>query len=704
MEIINRRKRLKDNLILGIKRYLTLSLAFFILLIFVRIYEYFYLRHTITMPQGSLKLEFLGIGHDFLMLLNLATLFLLPYLVLFLLSHRLSNFVFMTLIIVFIFAELALIQYLGTTSLLLGADLFGYSFDEVIKIISAGGGFSIATMIPLVISVLLMVTFLIWSKHLKLPVLLSVIFVVLSFVSLGFQKYTNPRAGKFNSELAYNLVSNKAYHIFSATYLFLNPDDLSEAALFSYFYTSQITLEKLPDIVPPTQASDIVAPEKSSAILSQTPKQSSEFTSSEYPFLRRNDSPDVLGKYFNVGPEKPNLVFIIVESLGRAYSGEGAYLHSFTPFLDSLENHSLYWENVLSTAGRTFEVLPSVFGSMPFGKSGFAELGVNMPDGMSLISLLKERGYESRFFYGGDATFDNMKLFLTKQHIDYVIDENDFGPSYKKLPPVRTGGFTWGYGEKDIFKKGFEVLAGVGPRPRLDIYLTLAMHDPYFVSDQDYYNKQVEERLNSFNLDDKQRAEYQKYLINYASMLYFNDALREFFAVYQKRTDFKNTIFFITGDHRMSSPPISTQIDRFHVPLIVFSPMLKSSAKFSSVVSHLDFTPSVVAFLKSNYGMIFPSLVPWLGHGLDDGKTFRNTISVPFIRTKNEIIDYIDRDYFIVNGQLFKISEDMGIDPIIDEQKLIEIQRKFEKFKTDNLKACFNNALIPDSLKFKIKP
>lgn len=61
---------------------------------------------------------------------------------------------------------------------------------------------------------------------------------------------------------------------------------------------------------------------------------------------------------------------------------------------------------------------------MPYGKSGFAELGENMPDGMTLINLLKERGYTTRFFYGGDATFDNMKLFLEKQSIDYVFDEN----------------------------------------------------------------------------------------------------------------------------------------------------------------------------------------------------------------------------------------------------------------------------------------
>jgi len=151
----------------------------------------------------------------------------------------------------------------------------------------------------------------------------------------------------------------------------------------------------------------------------------------------------------------------------------------------------------------------------------------------------------------------------------------------------------------------------------------------------------------------------------------------------------------------MSSPPISTQIDRFHVPMIIYSPMLKMPAKFSSVVSHLDFTPSVVSFLKKNYNMKFPTVVPWLGQGLDSMSSFRSTLSLPFIRTKNEIIDYIDRDYFIVGNQLFKVSENLQIDPITDGNKLVEIQRKFEKFKTDNIRACLNKFLIPDSLLFK---
>jgi len=607
------------------------------------------------------------------MLLNLSAWFFFPFMVIYLLWKRLANLISGFLLIFFILTEIALIQYLGTTSLLLGTDLFGYTFDEVIQIVSASGGFSIATILLVVVCIAVMVFLLMFSNRLKFHGLAALAVIVIGLFSLLFQKNLKPQPGNYNSELAYNLVANKAFHLFSAVYSFNYPDEASEISLYAYFYTGLSSVGK-----------------------------SFDYVSNEFPFLRKDQTPDVLGKYFNVGADKPNLVFIIVESLGRAYSGEGAYLKSFTPFLDSLETKSLYWENVLSTAGRTFEVLPSVFGSMPYGKSGFAELGAGMPDGMTLISLLKECGYVSRFFYGGDATFDNMKMFLNKQHLDYLIEEKDFGPEYKKMPPLKSGGFTWGYGEKDIFKKGFEVLDKAGVQPRLDIYLTIAMHDPYSIPDQNYYNQKVDKRLNTFNLNEAQKAEYRKYLPNYASILYFNDALRNFFEIYKKRDEYKNTIFFITGDHRMSSPPIATQIDRFHVPLIIYSPLLKTSAKFSSVVSHLDFTPSVIAFLKNNYNMNFPSVVPWLGQGLDSMTIFRSTMSVPFIRTKSEIIDYIDRDYFIVNNQLFKVSENLVIDQITDENKLTEIQRKLEKFKTDNLKACLNNALIPDSLKFRM--
>lgn len=671
MKIKSRRKLLKENMILGFNRYLIVNMIFFALLAIIRVFEYFYLKQTITLPNGSVMIELLGFGIDILILLKMAAFFLLPFLILHLLYKPLANFVSGLLVVCFVLAQFILIKYFATTSLLLGSDLFGYKLSEIMEIASSSGGFSILTVL-LVIFITGLVTFaLVISTRIKPNPVVSLAFVFLSIVSLFFSKYTVPEAGKLYSEQNINLVTNKAYYFFRETYTYVLPPEKSEANLFPYFYTGE-------------------------AVYSGDPF---EYVSDEYHFLRIDNTPDLLGKYITPGAKKPNLVFIIVESLGRAYSGDGAYLESFTPFLDSLENHSLYWENALSTAGRTFEVLPSIFGSMPYGVSGFAELGMKMPEGLTLINLLKKRGYVSRFFHGGDANFDNMRMFLTKQNIDFIIDENEFGSSYNKMPSQTN--FTWGYGDKEIFMKSFEILAQADSTPRLDIYLTIAMHDPFNIPNQDFYIDMAEGKFDEYKFNDSRKTEYRKYIKNFSTILYFDDALRYFFKEYKKRDDFNNTIFIITGDHRMSSPPISTEIDRFHVPLVIYSSMLEKPAKFSSVVSHLDITPSIVAFLRNNYKIKFPSSAPWLGQGLDSAAYFRNTISMPFIRTKNEMIDYLDKDFFMVRNQLYMISDNLRLNRITDEKKLSEIRRKFEKFKSDNIIVTTNDKLVPDSLRFQ---
>ncbi|MDO1499279.1 hypothetical protein Q2T40_03265 [Winogradskyella maritima] len=55
----------------------------------------------------------------------------------------------------------------------------------------------------------------------------------------------------------------------------------------------------------------------------------------EYPLIKNPTVENVLGEYFELKEEKPNIVFIMVEGLGRDFMGEGAEYGGFTPFLDS---------------------------------------------------------------------------------------------------------------------------------------------------------------------------------------------------------------------------------------------------------------------------------------------------------------------------------------------------------------------------------
>jgi hypothetical protein len=148
----------------------------------------------------------------------------------------------------------------------------------------------------------------------------------------------------------------------------------------------------------------------------------------------------------------------------------------------------------------------------------------------------------------------------------------------------------------------------------------------------------------------------------------------------------------------MPEIPISTQLDRFHVPLIVYSPLLKKAGHFKSISSHFDIAPSIIAFLKENYNMIFPSLSAWIGHGLDTGSVFRNLHPIPLMRNKSEFIDFIEDDELLSANTLYKIYPTMDIEAIENENKLEQLLEHFEIFKSKNALVCRNNKLIPDSL------
>jgi uncharacterized sulfatase len=362
-------------------------------------------------------------------------------------------------------------------------------------------------------------------------------------------------------------------------------------------------------------------------------------------------------------------------------------------------DQSLYWENCLSTSGRTFSVLPSLLASLPFGEKGFADLKDKMPDHLSMVNLLKKNaGYTSSFYYGGDTKFDDMGPFMKHQGATKIVGIRDFGKDYQQLP-ANSGGFTWGYGDREIFRKYLSDLKSNETGKRIDVILTLAMHSPFKVPNQEYYNNLVEKRMTAISLSEKDKENNRKYIPQFASILYFDEALKYFFAEYSKLESFSNTIFVITGDHRMPEIPISTQLDRFHVPLVIYSPLLQRGQKFSSVVTHFDVAPSLLTLLKNRLNISLPSVSSWIGHGLDTNVSFRNLNSYPLMRNTTQLIDFISGDHLLSGSTLYRIYPSMDIEPVSNQELSEQIGKQFSNYKAKNSFATQGNQLIPDSLK-----
>ena len=658
-------------LVRTLRRFISLSFILAAMILLVRLYELVITYNFYNYPPGSFSSLLIGIKYDIIMYLRISAVLMIPFLLLGLFSQKAARVFFISASIFLVLGDMLLLKYFSTAGVPLGSDLFAYSIEEINQTVQSSGEMNVWPFVFMALFLVYMVRVFIKHVYFKLKPWMLLIISAAMFASFAPIDFLKPQPSDFENEFSLFAATNKL-------------NFFSESVLTRYVFNEQQSQQTY------TFKTQVTTADGSFTYLDE-----------DYPFLHNETTPDVLGKYFEPLETKPNIVFIIVESLGRAYSGEGAYLGSFTPFLDSLMDKSLYWENNLSTSGRTFEVLPSTLASVPFGDRGFTELAEDMPDHLSLISILKtQANYTSSFTYGGEAHFDNMDIFLNRQGIDKIIDNTNFGAGYKKMPPSATSGFSWGFGDKEIFRRYIdEIKADNTASPRMDVILTLAIHSPFVVANQDYYISKFNERLDKLALSEKTKNFNRNYQQQFSTVLYFDDALRYFFSEFKKLPSFNNTIFVITGDHRMPEVPISTQLDRFHVPLVIYSPMIKEPAKFSSLVTHFDITPSLLAMLDADSIISRPKAAAWIGHGLDDEEDFRVANAYPLMRNKNEILDYIDDERMLANKVIYQVYENMNIETVDEPDKEKELEAKLNNFLLKNKHACKNNKLIPDSLK-----
>lgn len=548
-------------------------------------------------------------------------------------------------------------EYFLTTRVPLGADLFGYSWGELRATVVAGTEIRPRGVVVVLLPVAALWAGLVWFGR-RVPTdpraAPGAALLALGILGAGTVP-SQVDARHFSSEDSYNLSVNKAGFLLDESLAYLRR----------------------------RQAAPITAP----ASVPTSAGGGSELDPN-YPFLREEQTPDTLGPLFATSPTDPppHLVFIVVEGLGRTFSGPDARLGSFTPFLDELATRSLYWDNFLAVQGRTFAALPSIFGSLPFGDQGFAALDARMPSHATLLGVLKDNGYALSFYAGFDADFDNERQFLLRQGVDRIIGSDRFGDRYRKANE-------WGFADGELFDRVLEDAAGTSPS--VTVIQTLTLHTPYTFPGQAGYAARLERHLDALGIAESRRAAYRGQRAIYESILYVDDALRRYFERMRERPEFANTVFVVTGDHRLPEIPMHTRIERYHVPLLVYSPRLKQPRRIRSVSSQFDIAPSLLAWLGSQYGIRTPARVAWLGTGLDVEPEFRNVHAFPLKQTKGNLVDFISGTYFVNQGTLYSLRDGMEIEPLDDADALKRINAEFDRFRAANDRLARSQVLVP---------
>ncbi|MCA5005795.1 sulfatase-like hydrolase/transferase [Sphingobacterium bovistauri] len=642
-----------DIITWGLKSYAPIGCVFlslYMLSVGVEIWWYQQYLEIDVLPStiGQLLLE------NTFFAFQLLTIVGLLYLILHYMNSFWSKLLACTVFAFVVTFQFVLFLYFVQSNNLLGADLFYYSTAEVNQILETSGVINIGNVSLLILVSSLCLIPLILASRKAWYIYPSVIMVLLGIIAFIVPEHKLSPEFKSSALLQSASVSKWNYFLKS------NIDDYLANSSFANinFFNTEIKEVK-----------------------------------SDYPFMRQEETQDVLGAYMQKSPSIPNLVIIVVEGLGHAYSSPKGYIGNFTPFIDSLKSHSLYWENNLSSSGRTFSVLPTILGSLPFAAHGFLEQE-QFPLHFNLWNIFKHNNFTTSFFYGGDASFDYMSKYAESSLVDNIIDFKSFETTYNKLPS--SGGESWGYEDQAVFDKMLNGLGAIN-KPYFNVVLTLSSHSPFLINRNAYYEKLVETQIERLNLNGKQKETALSYKKELASIMNTDEALQNFFAEYKTNPDYENTIFIITGDHSMPEIALQNKIDRYHVPLLVYSPLLTKTSTFRHTVSHFDVAPSIIAYYRNNYAIQTPSQVTWLGLGLHEGAS-RASGGIPIMQSKYQLEDYILSPYYLNRGSMYKLDGHLNEDVYKDEKIDTEIKKRFDIFNNKNKQLIEHKKLIPDSI------
>lgn len=643
-------------------RFLIISI---ILAFLIRLVDYVLLTQLDTFyPHPSALLLLFAFLEDSFIQLKYLTILFPVFLLLFFVSKKLAKVFWFFLLFLFTVISVALVLYTASSAVLLDAVVLSYSCQDALHVI---------------------------QPYLYLIVWLILLPILLFAIVVWFYIATKNSCWVSFQQMPFFVRIGLALFLILTL---ITPNELLNKTKKTHYPYSEVVLTHKIEFLAKEVISYLNKPKQELLITEfQSYFPTRKYIDKDYPLLHlSSEYEDVLSPYFNEFDEKPNLVFVVMESLGRDVSGKNAVLGSFTPFLDSLAEHSLNWENFISTCERTYNIMPSMFGSLPYAEEGFVHLAEKQPLHYSLLHNLNNNGYYSSFFYGGWGGFDKMDKFFHRQNIDYFLQH--FNKKYK--PMEAKGEHSWGYDDFALFNQAMEVLDSVGQnQPRVDVYLTLTNHQPWKFNEQEKYIKQLKRYVGKSNFSEsiKQRAFAEK--DKYSAILSADDALRMLLDEYKKRPGFENTIFIFTGDHAIWNNPVKG-IKRYHVPFLIYSPKLKQGKSFPAINTHLDVAPSMEAFLKTRVGLRFPYTSHYLGFTFDTSSIFRNQRIQIFKLNNKKVEHLIFENYYLDKNELFLLDSSLNQTKIENEAIKIKLEKMLNVINIIHEKLPKTDLIMPE--------
>ena len=283
---------------------------------------------------------------------------------------------------------------------------------------------------------------------------------------------------------------------------------------------------------------------------------------------------------------KKNVVILIVESFGREYIGgynkwlDGGKYKGYTPFVDSLMQHSQTFLYSYCNGRKSIDGMPSILSSIPMFVEPFFLTPASMNDVSGIAGELKNKGYYSAFFHGAENGSMGFQAFARKTgFIDY-FGRTEYDAD-KRFDGDKDFDGMWAIWDEP-FLQFFATKMSEFKQPFVSAVFTASSHHPYKVPEK-YKDIYKEEGISI-----------------HKCIRYTDNALRLFFEKAKTQPWYENTLFVITSDHTNLSDHAYYQTDLggFCSPIIFFDPSgdLQPGMR-NAIAQQIDIMPTVLSYL-----------------------------------------------------------------------------------------------------------
>lgn len=275
--------------------------------------------------------------------------------------------------------------------------------------------------------------------------------------------------------------------------------------------------------------------------------------------------------------ERPNVLFVILESFSSHLMTSLGGEPDIAVCMDSLAKEGVLFTNFYANSFRTDRGLVAILSGYPAQPTTsimkYPRKTQSIP---AIAGSLRDAGYRTKYYYGGDADFTNMRSYLISSGFDGIISDQDFAVTERLSK--------WGAHDHLVFNRLLDEMKAEaadstdadGKRPFFRVLQTSSSHEPFEVP----YRRLANDRLNAF--------------------AYTDSCVGDFVKRFRELPQWKNTVMVLVPDHLGAYPENlnNLTVERYQIPLLLVGGAVRQPKRIDTYGSQHDIAATLLAQLS----------------------------------------------------------------------------------------------------------